>query len=80
MLDSGFADFVDSVFLLSVVSRFLRLNFVDTTPRKKRLRMLVVCMQMTQIRHCAIVNIWTFHFHTCFNNGLHKMPKLRVSS
>jgi hypothetical protein len=47
--------------------------------REKRLRMLEVCMQMTRIRHFAIVNIWKFHFHTCFNNGLHKMPKLRVS-
>jgi hypothetical protein len=29
--------------------------------------------------YCKL-NICKFHFHTCFNNGLHKMPKLRVSS
>jgi hypothetical protein len=54
-------------------------SFTSDT-REKRLRMLVGCMKMSRIRHRAIVNICKFRFHTCFNNGLHKMPKRRVSS
>jgi hypothetical protein len=43
-----------------------------TSAREKRLRMFVVCMEMTR----AIVNIRKFHIHTCDNDGLHKMSKL----
>jgi hypothetical protein len=59
------------------------INTIDDT-REKRLRTLVVCMQMSRRRHRTFVNIRSFHFHTCFNNGLHKIPsqflKLKANS
>jgi hypothetical protein len=44
--------------------------------REECLRMLVVCMQMSRIRHLAIVHIYKFHFHTCFTMVFTKIQNL----
>jgi hypothetical protein len=64
----------------NILRKVMFMNYATSNTSETRLCMLVVYMQITQWCRGAIVNICKFRFHTCFNNGLPNMPKLRVSS